>query len=287
MLAALFLVGCGVDWSKPLFSSRTRVIEERPKGEAEFLAQNYAAAAPLIDQAAAKGNLRAIFYRRLLSQRGLDGGPLKLYLAQKDLNYLSSRYQDLLRLEKDSPAEERPLYQTALATLNFLGLNPEKKADLSKALDLATLAAEAGFIPAMNLLSALTLTAAQDPNAGFFVGGEKACFDWAQKGADLNDPVALSNLAALYRQGLGSDQNAYYAASLTHAAATGKWPMARAQNDLGYYYETGFGVTKDLVEATRWYGLAAKRGYPLALTNLERLKKKTKGPAKSAVEMEY
>jgi TPR repeat protein len=92
--------------------------------------------------------------------------------------------------------------------------------------------------------------------------------------------LALSNFAALYRQGLGSDQNAYY-------AATGKWPMARAQNDLGYYYETGFGVTKDLVEATRWYSLAAKRAYPLALTNLERLKKKTTGPAKSAVEMEY
>lgn len=46
---------------------------------------------------------------------------------------------------------------------------------------------------------------------------------------------------------------------------------ARAQFNLGYLYETGRGVGKDMRAAKRWYQLAAQQGYPAARQRLEEL----------------
>ena len=43
---------------------------------------------------------------------------------------------------------------------------------------------------------------------------------------------------------------------------------AAAQNDLGYMYRNGYGVTKDYGEAVRWYHKAAEQGYATAQYNL-------------------
>jgi TPR repeat protein len=41
-----------------------------------------------------------------------------------------------------------------------------------------------------------------------------------------------------------------------------------AQNNLGYLYENGLGVTRDYAEAARWYQLAADSGYARAQFHL-------------------
>jgi len=43
---------------------------------------------------------------------------------------------------------------------------------------------------------------------------------------------------------------------------------AAAQNNLGYMYELGKGVSQDYQEALRWYRLAAEQGDPPAQSNL-------------------
>ena len=44
--------------------------------------------------------------------------------------------------------------------------------------------------------------------------------------------------------------------------------MANAQNNLGWMYEEGKGVTRDYKEAVKWYRLAAEQGYATAQNNL-------------------
>ena len=45
-----------------------------------------------------------------------------------------------------------------------------------------------------------------------------------------------------------------------------------AQNRLGWCYQNGVGVKKDLGEAEKWYLMAAQRGYEVAIKNLKSLK---------------
>jgi TPR repeat protein len=237
-----------------------------PPGEKEFLAQNYAAAVPLLNAAAARGNLRAVFYLRIIHERGLGGLPINQAIANSSLDFLAYRFTVLTNLATDAPEKERPLYQTALATLYYLGRTPAKKPDLDAALSLADLAAKADFPPAINLMTAVTLAASPKDSPVFFAtNGPRTAHSWATKGAELKDILAIGNLAYINRKGLGTHVNPYLAASLTHNAATNPFPTPRALNDLGYIYQEGIGVTKDLIEATRWRGLAAKRGFPLAL----------------------
>jgi len=46
----------------------------------------------------------------------------------------------------------------------------------------------------------------------------------------------------------------------------------RGQYHIGYCYENGLGVSKDLNEARRWYNLAAEQGDSDAKKGLQRLK---------------
>ena len=46
---------------------------------------------------------------------------------------------------------------------------------------------------------------------------------------------------------------------------------ATAQNNLGWCYKNGYGVTKNYYEAVKWYRKAAKQGNEIAKKNLERL----------------
>ena len=43
---------------------------------------------------------------------------------------------------------------------------------------------------------------------------------------------------------------------------------SNAQCTIGYYYETGKGVTKNIYEAVRWYEKSANQGNAIALYNL-------------------
>ncbi|MDR1872476.1 MAG: hypothetical protein LBS60_11260 [Deltaproteobacteria bacterium] len=264
LLGAYCLTGCSFFSREDL----TDPLVQEPPGEKEFLAQNHAAAVPLLTAAAANGNIRAVFYLRIIHERGLGGLPVNLAVANSSLDYLAFRITVLTNLAHDSKEKERPLYQTALATLYYLGRVPAKKPDLNAALALADPAAAAGFPPAINLMTALTLAASPEDAPGFFASyGPGTAYNWASQGAELKDILAIGNLAYLNRQGLGTPINPYLAATLTHNAATNPFPTPRALNDLGYIYQEGIGVTKDPAEAKRWRELAVKRGFPLALSS--------------------
>jgi TPR repeat protein len=172
--------------------------------------------------------------------------------------------------------------------LYYLGRTPEKTPDLYRARELAGPAADSGFTPAINLMAALSLAEGDsNPILGVWSGGEGNCFKWSQNGTDLKDILAMGNLASLYRRGLGTAQNLYYASSWAYAAATAKAPSVRAQNDMGFFYEQGVALARDLTEATRWYNLAATRNYPLARTNLERIRKKLPGPPVASDKIDF
>ncbi len=59
---------------------------------------------------------------------------------------------------------------------------------------------------------------------------------------------------------------------------------AKAQNKLALSYEEGNGVTKDAVEAAKWYGKAAESGYADAQFNLGLCYRDGVGVAKNAAE---
>lgn len=47
---------------------------------------------------------------------------------------------------------------------------------------------------------------------------------------------------------------------------------SKTQNQLGYLFENGIGVTQDMGKAVRWYQKAANHGFEPAMDNLTRLK---------------
>jgi TPR repeat protein len=82
----------------------------------------------------------------------------------------------------------------------------------------------------------------------------------------------MLNLSLLYRKGLGGRRDDLKAAHLARQAAEAKPPPPRALNELGYFYETGRGVTRDLAEARAWYEKSAAQGSRLGRQNAARLK---------------
>ena len=56
--------------------------------------------------------------------------------------------------------------------------------------------------------------------------------------------------------------------------------LAEAQNDLGYMYKEGQGVTQDYKEALKWYRLAAEQGHAEARKKIKRLDLEPKPKAK-------
>ena len=59
---------------------------------------------------------------------------------------------------------------------------------------------------------------------------------------------------------------------------------ANAQYALGWMYENGEGVVKDLAMAFRWYKRAAERNHPAAQTNLGWMYENGKGVVKDDVQ---
>lgn len=71
--------------------------------------------------------------------------------------------------------------------------------------------------------------------------------------------MAMTNLGWFFVAGLGGLQKDYDTARrLFETASTLGWP--RADGNLGYLYEHGFGVTKNLSTALRWFKLSADAG---------------------------
>jgi TPR repeat protein len=255
-------------------------------GEAEFLRGEYQAAWPLLLQPYQEGNLRAVYLMRIMLEHGLHGAPPAPEDAQGAERFLALRYGELHGLAERSHAALKPLYHAALGHLYHKGLAPGTPRDKDAAVSEARFAMEAGFLPAYNLYAAIGCAADQGGLFGILKTGESDCFAATRRAAERSDVLAMGNLSALYREGVGTGKDPLKAVSWAYLASQKNPPSARALNDLGYFYETGEGVSRDLQEAKRHYSLAKNR-YPLAKRNLDRLNKKEKSPPLLASGIDY
>jgi TPR repeat protein len=247
-------------------------------GEDEFLRGDYQSAYSLMAPLYPQGDIRAVFYLRIMLEHGLtSGGPYPTE-AQRSMDYLASKGEEIKYLATHAPLELRPVYQTILGTLYLKGIYPNSPKNLPEAHRWAGFAANQGFVPAMNLMAAII----NDPEPtkvllGLWTISKSECFSWTLKAAETGDLLAIGNLSYLYRVGIGVESDTLRAVTWAYQAALAKPPLARAQNDVGAYYEEGRAVSPSLKEAQRWYELAKKQS-PLAQQNLERLKHKQEGP---------
>lgn len=79
---------------------------------------------------------------------------------------------------------------------------------------------------------------------------------WLEIAANQEHSGAMNQLAWIYREGLGVDQNVEYAVVWHRNSAEAGYP--RAMTNLAYLYSIGEGVEKDLNVSTSWYLRAAE-----------------------------
>lgn len=136
-----------------------------------------------------------------------------------------------------------------------------------QALDKAKADLKAGRPGALERLRALAesgMPRAQMHMATLYEAGEVVTADraearrWTARAADGGDPVAMHNLAIYYLEGRGGPRDEAMAARLLRRSATAG--IADSQFNLAMLYEAGDGVDRNLVEAYKWYQIAANNG---------------------------
>ncbi|MDR1109177.1 MAG: hypothetical protein LBP92_00405 [Deltaproteobacteria bacterium] len=262
--------------------------ELKPAGEDEFLRGDYKAARPLLVNAGRGGSLRAVFFLRIISERGLDGQAPNPDEAGRLVALLAAMRGRLEELADRGPAADRPIYQASLA-LVFLRGQTDGGQDLARALGLARQAASGGLVPAMNLAAAVLLTPGAEAGLlkDLWGGGRSEAFALSLRAAKAGDALAMANVGYLFRTGTGTAQDLFQGASWARKAAALPQTTARAMNDLGAIYEAGGAVTPDKAEAARWYGLAAARGYPGAAASQARARSGKAGTPAVLDGLEY
>jgi TPR repeat protein len=89
---------------------------------------------------------------------------------------------------------------------------------------------------------------------------------WFRKAADLGHAKAQNDLGWLYQNGWGVPRDNAQAVHWYRLAAT--QGNVTAQTNIGWMYQGGRGVPRDYTEAIRWYRLAVAQGEPVAADNL-------------------
>jgi uncharacterized protein len=103
-----------------------------------------------------------------------------------------------------------------------------------------------------------------------------------REAADAGDARAQSNVGYLYERGFGVPQSYVEAQRWYHmAAAQG---LAEAQFNIGTLYKYGYGVEANPREANSWFRMAAKQELPAAQYMLGLSYSKGEGVPKSAVQ---
>lgn len=102
-----------------------------------------------------------------------------------------------------------------------------------------------------------------------------------RKKALAGDAAAQLGLGFLYNRGDGVPRNLEQAVHWYHKAANQGNNIG--QNQLGVMYAHGDGVPKDSAQAVKWYGKAANQGNPAAQTNLGLMYFKGEGVLKDLV----
>jgi len=98
----------------------------------------------------------------------------------------------------------------------------------------------------------------QKAKSSFATGNNSEAAQWLEKAVSQGHRAAQLPLAAMYRDGLGVDQDYKRAVVLFTRAAEYGYPSA--QFSLGVMYRFGDGVRRDYTEAVKWYRMAARQG---------------------------
>ena len=245
-----------------------------------FRQGRYAAAYAAFWPAVKLGDPEAIFHSLIIRRHGLDGrAPAKRPETAALTSLLADRgyFMRLALKNRDLPQTTANAYRTALAQLVYEGLIPLNRPPSSpearpaqqrkEALSLISSFWQEGpanrYPPAQNFAAHLLLAPG---------GSEKKARALLQKSAEAGDRMGMINLSRFHREGLGGPRNNLQAAHWARRAADSVPPLARALNEVGYYYETGRGVTRELAEARAWYGKSAARSYQPGRRNAARLK---------------
>ena len=109
-----------------------------------------------------------------------------------------------------------------------------------------------------------------------------AAAQWYERAADQSYGMAENNLGFFYQTGVGKPKDEAQAASWYRKAAD--QGVGLAQVNLGLLYETGRGVVKDEAEAARWYRKAADLGEAGGAYYLGRLYESGRGVASDLLE---
>lgn len=137
--------------------------------------------------------------------------------------------------------------------------------DDTKALSLATKAAEQGLVVAQYRLGAMY-------ERGIGVPKDlPQAKNWYERAAKGGNRKAMHNLAVLYADGVGLPQSFQTAAGWFRQGAD--YGLADSQYNLAILLERGMGVEKNVSEAAKWYAIASSQGDTGATERLEALKK--------------
>lgn len=211
----------------------------------------------LIDNSSADQYQVAMLLRQQLARQiqDIETGPdafLNSYTKRFEFGALESRALDLLRYASDAsypPAS----YQYGLALSEG-----RRGADyVAFGVNLIAIAARDGNIDACAWCGNAAMHGLHDEPVDY----ERAR-GYLERAAADDQPLALSLLSRMYRQGLGVMSNASLAFSLTLRSAEAGYPVA--QYDVGVALYRGQGVEIDKIAALDWLQKASDAGLPEA-----------------------
>jgi hypothetical protein len=114
-----------------------------------------------------------------------------------------------------------------------------------------------------------------DCNAPYFLGclyeksgnqDPELAFHYFQAAAGLDNEKAMYKVAAMLREGIGTEQD--YVRAVQYYRQAAERGYARAQNDLAIMYKNGIGVHQSYEKAAMYFKLAAEQGHPRAISYL-------------------
>lgn len=161
---------------------------------------------------------------------------------------------------KQGAAKDHPdcLYQYGRYTAKRRGVTEE---EASSGEHMIISAAEAGHSDAQVYVAEGHLN-----GSGIFVEDIVAAREMYEKAAAQDHPVALSQLGAIYEQGLGCEPDPIAAARYTLRAAEAGYPQGQFNAFVLLHYGTG--VKQDINKANEWLDKAVAQGYPAAVYNM-------------------
>lgn len=255
----------------------------RTEGERLYLEGRYEEALPLLEDAAGKGNPRAMYiisvcYRNgsgtLCSEKKISEWLQQAYGMREPISSISYA-ECCCAKDKDKASQILSEFIEDLKALAHSGdylaqyeyysyviLTPGQSADKERteAVNWFRRAAENGDARAQCFFGWICFCGKNEDQ------DYAKAVEWYRKAAEQGNVMAQNNLGYCYKNGKGVDQDYTLAADWYSKAA--EQGNAAAQYNLGYMYEHGTGMKQDYAKAVVWYRKAAEQGNAMAQYNL-------------------